>query len=69
VLVIGQPDRDVVYDAAQRAQRRLGREVSVTQRTRKQWDTATDGFSARVRSSPMIAVPYYRNHDSVEQGQ
>ena len=31
VLVIGRPDRDEIYDAAQRAQRRLGREVNVTQ--------------------------------------
>ncbi len=69
VLVIGHPDRDAVYDAARRAQQRLGREVNVTQRTRKQWDTATDGFSEQVRSSPMVEVPYPRNHDAVEQGQ
>lgn len=69
VLVIGRPDRDEVYDAARRAQQRLGREVNVTQRTRKQWDTATDGFSEQVRSSPMVEVPYPRNHDAVEQGQ
>jgi predicted nucleotidyltransferase len=69
VLVIGHPDRDEVYDAARRAQQRLGREVNVTQRTRKQWDTATDGFSEQVRSSPMVEVPYPRNHDAVEQGQ
>lgn len=69
VLVIGHPDRDAAYDAARRAQQRLGREVNVTQRTRKQWDTATDGFSEQVRSSPMVEVPYPRNHDAVEQGQ
>ena len=69
VLVIGRPDRDEVYEAARRAQQRLGREVNVTQRTRKQWDTATDGFSERVRNSPMVEVPYPRNHDAVEQGQ
>jgi predicted nucleotidyltransferase len=69
VLVIGRPDRDEVYDAARRAQQRLGREVNVTQRTRKQWDTATDGFSEQVRSSPMVEVPYPRSHDAVEQGE
>ena len=69
VLVIGRPDRDEVYDAARRAQQRLGREVNVTQRTRKQWDTATDGFSEQVRRSPMVKVPYPRNHGAVEQGQ
>ncbi len=69
VLVIGRPDRNEIYDAAQRAQQRLGREVNVTQRTRKQWDSATDGFSEQVRSSPMVEVPYPRNHDAVEQGE
>ncbi len=69
VLVIGRPDRDEVYDAARRAQQRLGREVNITQRTRKQWDTATDGFSDQVRRSPMIEVPYPRDRDTVEQGQ
>jgi predicted nucleotidyltransferase len=69
VLVIGRPDRDEVYDAARRAQQRLGREVNITQRTRKQWGTATDGFSEQVRSSPMVEVPYPRSHDAVEQGR
>lgn len=69
VLIIGRPDRDEVYDAARRAQQRLGREVNVTQRTRKQWDIATDGFSEQVRSSPIVEVPYPRNRDAVEQGQ
>jgi predicted nucleotidyltransferase len=58
VLVIGRPDRDDVHDAAQRAHHRLAREVNVTQRTRDQWDVATDGFSSKVRSSPMVKVPY-----------
>ena len=66
---IGRPDRDEIYEAAQRAQRRLGREVNVTRRTRSQWDTATDGFSRQVRSSLMVEVPYPRDHDAVEQGQ
>jgi hypothetical protein len=69
VLVIGHPDRDEVYDAARRAQQRLGREVNVTQRTSKQWDTATDGFSKQIRSSPMVEVPYPRHHGAVEQGE
>lgn len=68
VLVIGWPDRDHVYEAAQRAERRLGREVNVTQRTRKQWETATDGFSRQVRASPLVEVPYGASRASVEQG-
>ena len=56
LLIIGTPDRDEVYDAAQRAQRRLGRQVNPTLRTQAQWDTATDGFSTQLRSSPMIQI-------------
>lgn len=69
VLVIGRPDRDDVYDAARRAQHRLGREVNVTQRTRKQWDSATDGFSEQIRNSPMVEVPCPQDRDALEQGQ
>lgn len=69
VLVIGRPDRDDVDDAAQRARRRLGREVNVTQRTRRQWENATDGFTEQVRSSPLVEVPYPRVGAEVEQGQ
>jgi predicted nucleotidyltransferase len=69
VLVIGRPDRDDVFAAAQRAQRRLGREVNVTQRTRRQWATATDGFTQQVPSTPMIEVPYPADRDSLEHGQ
>ena len=69
VLVLGRPDRDDVFDAAQRAQRRLGREVNVTQRTRRQWETADDGFTEQVRSSPMIEVPYRPSDGQVEQGK
>jgi predicted nucleotidyltransferase len=69
VLVLGRPDRDDVFDAAQRAQQRLGREVNVTQRTRRQWETATDGFTEQVRSAPMIEVPYPPRDAEVEQGK
>ncbi len=69
VLVVGRPDRDDVYDAARRSQQRLGREVNVTQRTRKQWATATDGFSQQVRDSPMVEVPYPADRDAMEQGE
>lgn len=69
VLVLGRPDRDDVFDAAQRAQSRLGREVNVTQRTRRQWETTTDGFTEQVRSSPMVEVPYRPTDGQVEQGK
>lgn len=69
VLVLGKPNRDEVFDAARRAERRLGREVNVTQRTRRQWESATDGFAEQVRSSPMVEVPYGPTNGQVEQGK
>ena len=69
VLVIGAPNRDAVYDAAQRSQERLGREVNVTQRTTEQWKSATDGFTEQLRASPMVDVPYPSRKAKMEQGQ
>lgn len=67
VLVLGKPDRDDVFDAARRAERRLGREVNVTQRTSRQWETATDGFAEQVRASPMVEIPYRPTDGQAEQ--
>ncbi len=69
VLVLGKPDRDDVFDAARRAEHRLGREVNVIQRTRRQWETATDGFAEQVRASPTVEVSYRPTDGQVEQGQ
>jgi predicted nucleotidyltransferase len=69
VLVLGRPDRDDVFDAARRAECRLGREVNVTQRTSHQRQTATDGFAEQVRASPMVEVPYRPKDGKVEQGK
>lgn len=69
VLVIGTPNRDAVYDAAQRSQERLGREVNVAQRTIEQWESATDGFTEQLRASPMVDVPYPSQGAEMEQGQ
>lgn len=56
VLAIGQPDRDEVDDAAQRARRRLGREVNVTIRSVPWWRTGTDGFHTEVTTRPLIPI-------------
>lgn len=69
VLVVGAPDRDDVYDAAVRAQQRLGREVNVTQRTSGQWEAATDGFTQHVCSSPLVELPYPQVRAEMEQGK
>ena len=69
VLVVGRVNRDDVYEAAQRAQVRLGREVNTTIRTRLQWETATDGFTEQLRTTPIVELPYPHERAEVEQGK
>jgi predicted nucleotidyltransferase len=57
VLIIGAPDRDEVYEAARRAQERLGREVNTTIRNAEQWQGARDGFIRQLRSSALVKIP------------
>jgi DNA-binding transcriptional ArsR family regulator len=57
VLVVGDVDRDEVYDAARRAEQRLGREINPTIRTTRAWKRADDAFAATVKDSPMLALP------------
>lgn len=57
VLIVGNVDRDAVYDAARRAEHRLGREVNPTIRTTRAWKRADDAFAATVKDSPMLALP------------
>ena len=56
VLVLGSPNREQVYEAALRAEHRLGREVNATIRSKPVWEAAREGFVRQVRSSPRIRV-------------
>ena len=58
VLLIGEPDRDAVYEASRRAEARLGREVNVVIRSDGQWHSAADGFTRQLRSSPLLEIPH-----------
>jgi predicted nucleotidyltransferase len=69
VLVVGHVNRDDVYEAAGRAQSRLGREVNTTIRTRYQWETATDGFTEQLRTAPILELTYSHECAEVEQGK
>jgi hypothetical protein len=57
VLIVGTVDRDEIYDAAQRAEHRLGRPVNTTIRTSRSWNRADDAFAATVKERPMLALP------------
>ena len=56
VLVIGDPDRGDIYDAADRVQERLGMAVNPVIRTRRQWDKAADALAQEVKASPTLVV-------------
>jgi predicted nucleotidyltransferase len=56
VLVIGDPDRDELDEAASRASSRLGREVNVTIRSARWWRGGGDGFHAEVTGRPLVSV-------------
>jgi hypothetical protein len=56
VLVLGRPDRDDVYDAAQRAEHRLGLPVNTTIRRTTDWERADDPFARQLKSSELVTV-------------
>jgi hypothetical protein len=56
VMVIGRPNRDELYDAAQRASARLAREVNVTVRSPSWWDSGDDAFHEEVRRRPLVPL-------------
>ena len=57
VLVVGSPDPDALFDLAERASQRLGREVNVHRISPESWaaDT-TDPFVTSVRERPLAAL-------------
>jgi transposase len=56
VLVIGQPTRASVYDAADRAQQRLRMPVNPVIRTADTWRNADDPLVRQIQSSPFVSV-------------
>jgi predicted nucleotidyltransferase len=56
VLVIGQPARDAVYDAADRAEQRLGLPVNPVIRTTAAWNDQADPLLRQIQASPYLEV-------------
>ncbi|MHB1474246.1 MAG: ArsR family transcriptional regulator [Dermatophilaceae bacterium] len=56
VLVVGHPDRDAVYDAANRSQERLGREVNPVVVKPQQWQEAVEPFLQEVQRRPTLVL-------------
>ncbi len=56
VLVVGTPSRTDVYEAADRAQERLGMQVNPVLRSPGQWTSAADSLVQQIRASPSVDV-------------
>jgi DNA-binding transcriptional ArsR family regulator len=56
VLVVGRPTREAVYDAADRAQQRLGMPVNPVIRTGDAWRQAVDPLVQQIQSGPFVTV-------------
>ncbi len=60
LLILGEPDRDALYDATARASARLGREIQVTIRKPGWLTTGSGTFHDTVTDRPVVAVPIER---------
>jgi hypothetical protein len=56
VLVVGRPARASVYDAADRAQQRLGLAVNPVIRAAEAWREAADPLVQQIQSGPFVAI-------------
>lgn len=56
VLVVGEPARQAVYDAADRAQQRLAMPVNPVIRTSDAWRRAADPLVQQIQSGPLVTV-------------
>jgi hypothetical protein len=56
LLVVGNPDRDDLYDVTQDASRLLNRAVNPVIISEKRWTTSEDGFIVELRTRPRVPV-------------
>lgn len=56
LLVVGRPQVDAVYDAAEKASARLSRQVNPTVLTTHEWESSGEGFIEQLRRSPLVSL-------------
>jgi DNA-binding transcriptional ArsR family regulator len=56
VLVVGEPSRAQIYDAAEQAEHRIGFPVNVTLCSPARWAAASDALIQQIRSAPVVWV-------------
>jgi hypothetical protein len=66
VLVLGDPDRDALYEAAERAERRLGRPVQMTIRDASWLESGSGSFHDTVTSRPMVELALLSSPERLE---
>lgn len=63
VLVLGEPNRDALYESASGLEARLGRPVQLTIRNSRWLDTGTGSFHDTVTSRPLVEIPIAANNN------
>lgn len=66
VLIVGGVDRDDAYEAADRAQKRLHREVNPTVVSRSRWEAGTEPFLAQLRQRPLVPITSVDAHPAAD---
>jgi len=56
VLIVGTPSRNEVYEASERAEKRVGIPVNTTIRSEEEWQTSSDSFLRQLRSSAVVSI-------------
>lgn len=56
ILVLGEPDRSLVYDAADRCQQRLEIPVNPVIRSPDAWSEAKDPLIQQIKASPLVPI-------------
>jgi DNA-binding transcriptional ArsR family regulator len=56
VLVIGEPSRPDIYDAADRAEQRVRFPVNVTISSLSRWTAASDALIQQIKSAPLVWI-------------
>jgi DNA-binding transcriptional ArsR family regulator len=56
VLIVGEPSRPDIYDAADRAEQRIGFPVNVTLASPGRWAAASDALIQQIQSAPLVWV-------------
>jgi predicted nucleotidyltransferase len=56
VLVVGNPKRADLYEAAEEAERALGREVNIRAVSQKAWEEAADPFIVTAKERPLVEL-------------